>query len=426
MSANGGEIPRKDIDAAMEKSSPIDRSTPRRSKPAKCAERAEFQPPAPAFDCGAVIVNMANVKPERVDWLWRGRIAIGKLTLLAGDPGLGKSFVTMDVAARVTTGAPWPDDLDAANKAGGVVLLSAEDDAADTIRPRLDAAGADVSRVNHLQAVRVRTNYKAEPDGLPRLVEVSFDLTRDLPQLESTIEKTPDCRLVVIDPISAYLGGIDSHNNTAVRGQLAPLAQLASKRRVAVLAVTHLNKNAGGPVMYRSMGSLAFAAAARGVLVVTKDPNDPSRRLVLPVKNNLASDVLGMAYRIVADELGDLASVAWVPEPVEISAEDALAADRSQNHEESDAASWLRETLSGGKVPANEILSDARVCGFGEKAMRNARKTIGAKIQREGYGSGGTSYWVMPGPIVGIDGPFPEGANNGKYDGEGAGESANP
>ena len=153
--------------------------------------------------------------------------------------------------------AQWPDSSERA-PLGGVVMLSAEDDAADTIRPRLDAAGADCSRVSLLAGVS-RFDLEANERFL-----ATFNLARDLRALEEAIESTPDCRLVVIDPISAFCGATDSHKNADVRGLLAPLSELAQRQHVAVVGVNHLNKSgAGGPAIYRTMGSLAFVAAAR-------------------------------------------------------------------------------------------------------------------------------------------------------------------
>lgn len=343
---------------------------------------------------GPVIVNMADVEPEAVHWLWPGRFALGKLTLLVGDPGLGKSMMTLDMVARLTKGRPWPDAPDVNNSVGGAVLLSAEDDAGDTIRPRLDAAGADVSRVNLIRAVRRRPKY--DPDNeAPAPVELMFDLTRDLGALESAIMQTPDCRLVVIDPISAYLGGTDSHKNADVRAMLAPLSDLACRRRVAIVAVTHLNKNAGGQAMYRAMGSLAFTAASRAVWAVAKDKDDPLRRLVLPVKNNLAGDVRGMAYRIESAGPDSAPRVVWEPDPVDVDIDDALARDSDGANDAGDAADWLREALADGELPATEVLKQGRDNGITDKALRNALKSIGGRRRREGFGKGGMWFWSL-------------------------------
>jgi len=264
-----------------------------------------------------VLVRLSDVQPESIRWLWPGRIAMGKLTLLCGDPGLGKSFVTLDLAARVSSGLPWPDLPLLPNDKGGVVLLNAEDDLADTIRPRLDAAEADVSRIASIQAVR-----RIIPTGQTQ--ETDFDLTEDLIALEAAITQTPDCRLVVIDPLTAYLGKTDSHKNAEVRAVLARLFELASRHRVALLAVTHLNKASTLPAIYRAMGSLAFVAAARAVWAAVRDNDDETgrRRLFVPIKNNLGTDETGLAYSL--EPAGSTARVIWEPDPVDMRADEAM------------------------------------------------------------------------------------------------------
>ena len=203
------------------------------------------------------------------------------MTLFAGDPGLGKSLVTLDIAARVTCGHEWPDHEEN-GQPGSVVILSAEDDAADTIRPRLEAAKADLSKVHILQAVR-----RARASGETSLEH--FSLETDLVALQDAAVSLGDVWLIVIDPISAYLGNTDSHVNAKVRGLLAPLAQLASSLQTAVVAVDHLNKS-NLPALYRPGGSIAFVAAARAVWLFAKNPDDAAQRLMLPGKLNLAPD----------------------------------------------------------------------------------------------------------------------------------------
>ena len=235
----------------------------------------------------AILQSLVVVTRESLEWLWPGRIPLGKLTLLAGDPGLGKSFVTLDIASRVSRGDAWPDMPLLKQTPGDVILLNAEDDLADTIAPRLDKMSADDSRILALEGI--------EADGKRR----HFSLEADLPRLEEVLAENEDIRLVVIDPIAAYCGAVDSHKNSDVRGLLAPLAELAGRYRVAIVSVTHLSKSGGTKAVYRAMGSLAFAAAARAVWAITKDSDDPERRLFLPAKLNLARDPDGLAYRIV-------------------------------------------------------------------------------------------------------------------------------
>lgn len=348
------------------------------------------KPQLAPIDGAPVVVRLSDVKPERVEWLWPGRFSLGKLTLIAGDPGLGKSFLTLDMAARVSTGCGWPDRRGERIEPGGVVLLSAEDAIADTIRPRLDAAGADVRRIVALEAIRsVRDNGRESSR--------TFDLSRDLPALEEAIQSVEDCRLVVIDPITAYLGGTDSHKNAEIRGLLAPLGAIAERHRVAVVAVTHLNKSGSGPAIYRAMGSLAFAAAARAAWAVSKDNADDGRRLLLPIKNNIAPDAGGLAFRIEALGVDGCPAVAWEPDPVSISADDALSSERGDGKgrtERDDAAEWLTELLAHGPRPARDVERDAREAGHSIATVRRAKAAIGVVSRKPAFG--GPWEWTLP------------------------------
>lgn len=363
-----------------------------------------------------VLVPLSEVEPEEVRWLWPGRIALGKLTLLAGDPGLGKSFLTLDIAARLSRGAPWPDaasheaphtnshespndphnnphDPHDTHKPpqspGGVVLLSAEDGVADTIVPRLIAAGADRARIAAVSAVHESTDTG-------QAAQRGFELTRDLRALEHAVRNVPDCRLVIVDPISAYMGKADSHNNTEVRKVLAPLAELAERLDVAVLAVTHLRKGEGR-AMYRAMGSLAFIAAVRAGWCVTADEHQPERRLVLPIKNNLAIDQGGLAYTITENDLG--AHVHWEQSEVRLSADEALGQGGGQMRSEVDeAGQWLRDALTSGPKKATQLIARAKRDGIAERTLRRAKVTLGIRSHRESTQSGQAWMWHLPTP----------------------------
>lgn len=334
------------------------------------------------IDSQPIVVRLCDVKPEPVRWLWRGRIAIGKLTIISGDPGLGKSFLSCDLAARVSTGRGWPDDVLSNAPLGGVVMLNCEDDLADTIRPRLDKHGADVTKIVALAGVR---------DPLNDDRERQFNLARDLPALERAVRDMGDCRLVVIDPLTAYLGDKhDSHKAADVRSLLAPLAALAAKYGVAVVGISHLNKGSGA-AMYRTMGSLAFVAAARAVWCVTKDQENPTRRLFLPVKNNLGNDLTGLAYSIVDGV------VAWESDPIEVSADDAMDPDAEDapRTERAAATAWLRgELIPGTPAAAKIILSDAREHGISERQLRRAASRLGVVIAKTSMRGGWT--WTLP------------------------------
>ena len=229
--------------------------------------------------------TLSDVTALSVHWLWARRIARGKLGIVAGEPGEGKSTMLLDLAARLTRpGAVMPDDVPAPD--GDVLLLSAEDGLSDTIRPRLDACRADVRRVHALTATR-------DLDGTEHMLE----LGRDLPHLEAAIERyTPE--LVIIDPLSAYLGHTDTWRDNEVRALLSPLASLAEQHNCAILGVLHLTKNASAKVLHRIMGSIGFVAAARVVLAVARDPDDEARRFLLPVKNNLSPPAETLAFTL--------------------------------------------------------------------------------------------------------------------------------
>lgn len=340
-----------------------------------------------------ILQELNQITREQLEWLWPGRIPLGKLTLLAGDPGLGKSFVTLDLAARVSRGDSWPDLPLFKQKPGGVILMNCEDDAGDTIAPRLDRAGADDTRIVLLEGVRQMGRRR------------QFSLETDLPRLEEAVDKYPKTKLLVIDPIAAYCGNVDSHKNSDVRGMLAPLAEFASRRRISILAVTHLSKSGGNKAVYRAMGSLAFAAAARAVWAITKDSNDPERRLFLSAKLNLAKDPDGLAYRIADGR------VEWEQLPVAMHADEAFAIELSDKNpkrrgtEREEAAEWLCEFLSDGEKPASEVLETGKQYGFSERTLRRAYKQIGAKPQKESFE--GPWLWRLSGEAVREDSILP-------------------
>jgi putative DNA primase/helicase len=335
-----------------------------------------------------VLVNLADVTPRKVNWLWPMRIPVGKLTIVAGEPGLGKSFLTMDLAAHVTTGRPWPDCADNPGTrmpAGSVVLLSAEDDLEDTVRPRLDAAGADVSKVTALQGVEYG-------DAGNPTRQRCFNLEQDLPALELAIQAQPNCQLVIIDPITAYLGETDSHKNAEIRGLLKPLSDLAAQYGVAVVCVSHLNKASGTKAMHRVTGSLAFIAAARAGWLVAADPDDAGRRLLLPIKNNLAENIGGLAYRITD------CALAWELGAVTMSADDALSDEPGEHRPMAiDPVQWLADLLAEGPLPKRDIDESAAANMLSSAMVRRAKNRLGVVARKEGFESGSRWIWFLPG-----------------------------
>lgn len=234
--------------------------------------------------------RISDIQAEPINWLWRNRFARGKVSIIAGDPGLGKSQLTAFMASIVTNGAMWPVDNDPCPE-GSVIFLSAEDDPADTIRPRLEAVKANLTKVITLDFIK-------EVNELGKSTQRCFSLKKDLSRLENLLKRLGDVNLIIIDPISAYLGGTDSHKNADIRALLAPLSDMASKYQVAVIGITHLNKGQAKQALQRVTGSLAFVAAARAAYVVAKDLDMPERRMLLPIKNNIGDDHTGFSFSI--------------------------------------------------------------------------------------------------------------------------------
>jgi putative DNA primase/helicase len=330
---------------------------------------------------------VADVETTPVRWLWKDRIALGKITFLVGDPDEGKSCLTTALAAHVTTGNPWPDG--APCDKGSVILISAEDDMSDTIRPRLEACGAELAKVRFIEAVKFCKRGKKG--------ERLFSVQEDLHALGKTLDKLGDVRLVVIDPISAFLGECDSHVNAEVRGLMGPFAKLAAKHNAAFLAISHLNKGEGN-ALYRITGSLAFVALARAAFLLTHDKEQPERRLLLRIKNNLSPLRSGLAFSIVSNERG-LPVLAWEPDPIDMTANDALApAIKGKGETKLEAAEkWLREVLANGPVLGETIEKDAEGLGISTTGvLRRAKKALGVKSRKQTFS--GKWEWVLPTP----------------------------
>lgn len=353
------------------------------------AIRAQLTAALEAFEAGdgsparaARVVRLDTVRPERIQWLWPGRLAAGKLHLLAGDPGLGKSTVTLDVAARLSRGATWPDGA-----SGGapcdVLLLQAEDGLADTVRPRLDQLGADVARVHAITGV-----VAPESDGW-------IALDRDLAAIRGVAERTRAAALVV-DPLTAYLGpDVDSYRDADVRRLLGPLAAMAADLSLAIVAVMHLRKGGEARALARIGGSVGFGAAARLVLAVAADPDDEDRRLLLPVKANITAPAATLAFRLVDGGL------VWEPGTVDGISADALLNARPDldRGEVTDAEAVLVELLtdeSAWPLDARDALAAGRQHGIAERTLRRAARRVGIEIRRAGFGRGGRWLWHRP------------------------------
>lgn len=331
-----------------------------------------------------ILVSLADVKPETVSWLWTARLAKGKLNLLVGDPGTGKTFAALDMAARLSRSVDWPDGERAPLTSS--LILTAEDGLADTIRPRLDLLGADVTRVTALEALRSDNQ------------ESGFTFEEEhLPALEKALTDT-QAGLMIVDPLSAYFGKTDTHVDSKVRGILGPLARLAEQEGVAVLGIVHITKAEDRRLVARVQGSMAFVAAARVVLAVTRDPKDGDRRFLASLKGNLAAPAPTLAYR-----LGETGLV-WEPQPVMgIDVESIVAGAKAPDLDEhptkiDEAKAFFREVLSQGGLHQEEVKGLAIERGIRDRTFWRAKKELGIQVERLGdFGDRSAWRWYLPG-----------------------------
>jgi hypothetical protein len=389
------------------------------TKKAKRAERTKATEPSRDHDDDNHILRASDCPPEPVEWLWPNKFPIGKVTLLIGDPGNGKSLVAADIAARVSRGVPFPDQKAAcpervewatagraidnirqgdkengrqgesnSNQAlslspclpispSSVLILSAEDELADTIRPRLDAAGANCDRIFFLPDIK--------------------DLRHEFHKLRSALDCVTDCRLLIIDPINAYVGPSDSHFQTVTQRIMEPLARLAAEKRIAVVAVAHFRKSEGAAI-YRAAGSLGFVSTARAVWTICRDDSQPGRHLLLPLKCNLAKAVAGLTFTIQSDDVTGAPVIHWSDLPVTTPTADVLAMNAKKRGPEAielhDASVWLRKALASGRQMADEVTRAGQNLGFHERTLRRALHAIGGEAQKgepwEGW------WWSIP------------------------------
>lgn len=378
-----GDANRPDLEVAEHRT--IDSNSGGKRRKSKTVEQSH--PSVPMLQC------MADIEPTEVKWLWPYRFPLGRLSLLVGRPGEGKSYVAMEIAACVSTGRSFCDG--SLCQSGSVLIVSAEDDPADTIRPRLDAAEADVNRVHILSAIQY-----TESDG--KKVERAFTLAA-VPMLEAALKRLPDCRLVIIDPIGSFLGGgTDTHRDNEVRAVLGPVAEMASKFNVAVVMVAHRRKSNGDFADDSVLGSRAFTGIARAVWHLSRDHDDPKRRLLLPGKNNLTAEGDGLAFRLE----GQLAArIVWEKDPVLMTADDAQHAEARSASEKrkpgprpearESAAKWLEEELASGPKKPADLKHAAAIARHSWRTVQNAATDLGVRRERiDGFGEG--SLWQLP------------------------------
>lgn len=332
-------------------------------------------------------IRADQVRQRNVEFLWQGRFARRKLTLVAGDAGLGKSTLVLDFLARVSTGGPLPDGGMA--PIGRSLIISAEDDADDTIVPRLDLAGANLENIEIFTHV---TEYDQRK---------SLSLfSAHLDALKVTVHKIGHVSIVFFDPITAYYGGIDSHQTSHIRAIYGMLTDFAREANVCIIGLTHPNKSQQVKALHSFTGSYGQVAAARVALLTAQDPDDETRRLLLPVKSNISKRSRGIGFRLVEgiSRGGILAIRAdWDNEPVNYTADEVLKGDKQDDkaNKLSVATEFLRMMLKDGPKLSVDVQLKATQVGISQITLRRAREALGVIVVNEINLFGGW-VWRMP------------------------------
>ncbi len=344
-------------------------------------------PPRSAAKEGRIRLQcIADIEREEVTWLWRGRVPFGKVTLLDGDPGLGKSLLSCVLAAAVTRGKPLcGDTATATREPASVIMFSAEDDAGDTVRARLEAADADLLRVHVLHV---------DAEHAPAIPGDVAELGRLVTEKHAA--------LVVFDPLMAFLPSeIDAHKDQHVRRAMAALGRMAASTHAAVLIVRHLNKTAGASALYRGGGSIGIAGAARSVLLVAKDSKDEGLCHLAPIKSNLGPRAPTLGYRVVAPD--GVPVIKWQAGEGGLGADELLAIEPPrQGERRRDAAQVLRHELAGGPRSGREVEAAATAAGIAASTLRRAADELGVVRRPGGYQE--PWQWELPPTPVGHPG----------------------
>jgi hypothetical protein len=324
-----------------------------------------------------VTIQASSMPTKEVEWLWPGRIPLGKLTTIAGMPGLGKTFLLCDLVARVTSGSPWPDEK-ANDGRGSVLFISGEDDPGDTLIPRMMAAGADLHRVRF---------FSPWAGGV-------FSL-KSLDLLDKAMnEADGEIRLVAIDPPTSFVAGCDDHRNAELRQLLTPLADWAANNRTAIVFITHLNK--GGAVKAdaasRVTGSIAWVAATRAAYLMARDPDDEDRRIFAVIKNNLAPEPPTLAYQLAGLE-GGRGRLEWRG-VVEATADQAVNSAGSSRLKEAERF-LIRCFRTAREWEVGKLEEEAREEGISWITVRRAKEKLGFPRPRKCERADGATYWKM-------------------------------
>lgn len=304
------------------------------------------------------LIQMSNVEVEDIKWVWYPYIPYGKITVVQGDPGEGKTTFVLALIALLTQGKPLPEEENGTEPIN-VIYQTAEDGLADTIKPRLLSVGADCERVLVID-------------------ENEVELTLSDERLEQAIKKT-DAKVIVLDPIQAYLGGdVDMHRANEIRPIMKRLALLAERTGCAVVLIGHMNKMGGAKSAYRGLGSIDIRAAVRSVLVVGRVKDEPTLRIVAHDKSNLAPEGKSIAFELDPDT-----GFAWKGY-CETTVDELLCGNGSLLSKTAQAEKLLKDLLSEGEMLSEEITNQAKELDISNRTLKIAKQNIGVKSFRKG------------------------------------------
>jgi hypothetical protein len=339
------------------------------------------------------VENLSQVKIKKIDWLWKDVIANGKITLFAGEPGVGKSQLLLYAASVKSNGGTFHFE-NSPCEMGKVLLISGEDDSNDTLVPRLIALNANIENIHNVKGIK-----RLDKNGNPYYDVIC--LVEHLSELEKKIIEN-NYKLLIIDPISVYLGSIDENKNKEIRSALNIISSLAARHNMSILINSHFSKPSGSSnknAIYRVMGSIGFAAAARIVYGIMKDPDDPERRLFVPIKNNIGQDKTGFVYKIkpiiIESEKIETSRIDWLHEKIDKTANELLnpiVPHTSPKLEE--VKQFLNKMLINGSVSLSEIRKEADKLGFSVNRLYKAKEEL--KIyETESFGKKRGKIWML-------------------------------
>ena len=343
-----------------------------------------IEPYEPTPDAYVDCRDLSGVSPKVIEYLMPEVIPLGMLTILVSQEGEGKSCVASNITAHVTTGRNWPNAPDTPNPAGRVIIFNHEEDVAAVLVPRLIASGADLSKVTDIGNIRTTSSDDERP----------FDIETDIEHLDSVIDKRPETRLVIFDPITSYCHCNENSNNE-VRRALKPLVDFAARRNVAVLGLTHLNKKVDIGMINRTIGSRAWSAVPRMIWGIRTEQvedeegqkSDTDNKFLLCIKCNLGVKPKGLRFSI-----GDGGCIKWEEERINLSMDNDGKVKASRVEE---ASKWLQEYLGTKQMTSAAVFEDGERAGFGRSLLYRAKDTLNIRASKSNFGGEGLWFWGL-------------------------------